>query len=469
VAEWFVDASISGGNGTDPASAFPSVGSITWTAGDRAWVRNTHYEFLGSSVYLGTAMGSPSYFSQWHNVIGWPQSDDPWYDIRPARGTTVGWDADVPSTAVYSVWGIKQPTFATSVSANIGIGFLLPVGGSVFNVCLQNNGNIMNMWSSQGDQWQRYLDNVTLLCNSGTFPGGGSVAMRFNASLGKITIPCSTSGTFGTAIIGSSMASMRHLVIPAPGIFPYLLDWSGSNMLHIGHIEVQCASYNLAFGAVTPLISGPNITTDGMFHVGRISGKRPAVGVASTGILGFNGIQIDDYFGDGPMINPSPTQPSTRVASINEAACDIGSGAVRAMIYNVASVVAAAQRYAGVWGNKPVMRGYFDVASGTQLEVRVPLYITGVASLTNGTLMAHLFAAGTKGTVCNSATLLVGTPAAWSGSLITAGSAWIFKSVFHPTETASQVPFEIFPPVFTQATSGLALTGAAYFGQPYKV
>jgi hypothetical protein len=76
---------------------------------------------------------------------------------------------------------------------------------------------------------------------------------------------------------------------------------------------------------------------------------------------------------------------------------------------------------------------------------------------------------GTNTKVCNSSNLLVGTPSAWTGSLITAGSAYIWVNTFTPKETANNVPFEIFPPNFTQATSGLPLTGAIMFGQPYKV
>lgn len=78
-------------------------------------------------------------------------------------------------------------------------------------------------------------------------------------------------------------------------------------------------------------------------------------------------------------------------------------------------------------------------------------------------------AAGAKTSVAVSGSILPGTPASWSGSLISGGSAYLWSCVFTPTETSNNIPVEFNLGLFTQATSGLGLTAKAFFGEPYKV
>jgi hypothetical protein len=464
MADWYVDASAGGtGAGTSPANAFVSITSVTWSHGDRAWVRKTHKETV-NSVYVGPRSFANTSFSRWAFTIGWPSAGDPFYDERPAAGVSASWDSDVPSTLVYSVCGQKFPTFLSSGGGAPSAGMLLPRNGGLYNVAIQNTGGVTYPWaSSDGSANERVLENVAILANSGGYFNAVSDPLR-NATLGKIFLPSSASGVSG--LIGQQVA--RHVVVPSLSQGYSVMRLSNAAPMAIGLLEIWSSSFSVLIDD-NQLVS--NMTEgEGQFHIGRVCGKRPNNGVTSLGRAATLLAQIDDYYGDGPMI-VGGSYPNTRVASINEAACDVGSGASNALIYSVRSIAAVDQGYYVPIFQVPALRKYFNVVSGTAIEIRVPLYVdsTFIHSPAAGVNRAMLGCCGTVPVVSVKSNVLVGSPSQWTGSLIAAGSAWIWSCVFNPTETNSGVPFDVYLGQPLQTTSGQGLTGQMFVGEPYKV
>ena len=468
MADRFVDAAAVGaGDGTTPANAFVSVSSVTWGAGDRVWVRNTHYELLTQSMFIGpqsfTVINS---YTQWGMTIGWPQAGDPFFDERPAAGVSASWDADIPGTACYSLTGNKFPTIAGSTTGNAG--YFLPQGGAVYNMCLQNNASAVAFepWVNGGVPYKRWLDNVVMLMNSGTVSDAWN--SKIACSFGKLTMVLSS--TTGFANVFNIHA--KHLVVGSRSLISTQLfrTVNAANPVFIGLLEIQAGSMAYLLGRNNTA----NICDDqgeGQFHIGRIAGKKPTVAISSLGIDCYHDLMVDDYYGEGPVLGGILSTQHTRVASVNEAACDIGSGAVNAMIYEVNSNGAIANiAYSMPSMKRPVLRKYFDVVSGTAIQIRVPIYVdaTGTFSPPSGQHRSYLQAMGAVPNVCVRSTLLPGTPAAWTGSLITGGNAYLWTNTFVPAESGT-VPFEVYLGWPTQAVNGTAVKGQAYFGEPYKV
>jgi hypothetical protein len=473
MSDWYVDNAVVGGNGTAPNTAFASVSSIVWAAGDRAWVRRTHLETYVSSQALGPNFNLDA-FSRIAHCIGWPDVGDPWYTERPSAGVSASWDSDAPSTEVYSLWGYKFPTIQTSTANQNGTAILLGASFGLYNFCLRNtayngtmpigNGANVNFSTAR----RTFLDNFIIITSSGGFfPNFASGINAGNFSVGKYIL-ISSGGSNGLFSSGN-MPQCRHLLVHSKTVAPYMFVTGGGTTAGqmIGVLELQTSSIPVMFSQNGRTTTG---VTEQQWRIGRVVGVKPYNGI-SSGPAVFPDIGIDDYFGQGPVCGGGLGDPFFRVASINEVGCDIGSGAQNALIYNVTSQSAANQAYQELNWQQIQMRKYFSVSSGQGIEIRVPIYVdsTGVFSPANGTMKSYMQAAGCKTSVAGSAAILVGTPANWSGSLIAGGSAYLWASVFTPTETNSYIPVDFSLGLFTQATSGLGLTGAAYFGEPYKV
>jgi len=457
MADYYVDASATGANnGTSPADAFTSILSVPFAPGDTAWVRNTHNEFLTSSQQLGPAWAIDG-FTRWANIVGWPQPGDPFHAIRPLSAVSAGWDSDLPATNVYSVYGYKMPLLTTS-NAN-GRGILLPRGGGVYNFCLANTGGAAtNQWSSlHGAAEDRVLDNIVFLGNNGPHTYGTTDTL--NALCGKVTFISSVGNVIATVPFPPSIAA-RHVVIHSMSSAPFgLVSTEATPATHIGLLEMQSNSIGYF---VSPHVRNPQETTGQTYlrWIERVTGVQPNLGIGSLGVDYCAAIRVDDYYGGGPRIIGGNGNMDSYVSSV------LHDGKA-ATVFEVSSIVASAQRYHDARDAFPTIRKYFDVTSGTPLNVVVPVYIVSAYSLTSGMLRAHLLSPGSNTRICNSADIMPGTPALWTGA--SAGSAYLWTCVFSPIETASQVPFDLHPGNFLQASSGQGLDGRVMFGEPYAL
>lgn len=455
MAEWYVDASQSGGNGTSPLSAYPSVLSITWAAGDRAWLRRTHYETLPDSATPGPNFAQDN-FSRWAFVIGWPDSGDPFYDERPLVASA--WDADVPSTSVYSVYGLKFPTLNNSNNAAAS-GISLPRGAYMANLAFQNSGGgTFLAWRDRTDFQNIIIDNAILLSAGGAT---NRIAQALEMRNGKIYIVAS--GAPGTSGLLTSGVFVDHLVLHQLSVVSGGMLRGTTFAGRINHLELRTASVDYLGTEMGGTISNAGNLIN--LSIGRCSGSAPYSGdCLKTGLSGQPLLAVDDYFGTGPRIIQG-AKNSTIYCSTAQA---MHNGS-RVMQYSVSSEAAANQNYqSNIW-RIPAMRKYFQVTSGTPATFRIPIYIdsTGVFSASAGMLKANMLARGARPVFCVRSNLLVGTPASWSGSFVSGGSAYLWQVKFFPEETGL-VPVEVFMPPLTQATSGAGLIAYALFSEPYS-
>ena len=457
MAEWYVDANQVGGNGTHPASSFPSVLSITWAPGDRAWLRRTHYETLPDSATPGPNFVLDT-FARFAHVIGWPDSGDPFFDERPAAGVTSGWDADVPSTSVYSVYGLKFPTLNNSNNAAAS-GISLPRGAIMANIAFQNSGGpTFTAWRDRTDFQNVMLDNVIILSAGGaTTRIAQALELRFGKMWMVSTGAPGTSGLFTSGVYASHLV-LHDLSVVSGGMFRGT-TFNG----RIDHLEIRTNSVDYLATAMGGIISNLPVLTN--LSIGRCSGSAPYSGDAlRVGLSGSPLIAVDDYFGTGPrIINAS--KPGTFFCSSVQG---MHNGS-RVLNFSVSSENAANMNYQSPIWRLPALKKYFQVTSGTAANFRIPVYAdsTGVFSLSGGLMQARLVARGAKAQYNVKSNMLVGSPTLWSGSFVAGGSAYLWEVKFLPQETGL-VPLEVYLPPVTQATSGQPLVAYALFSEPYS-
>ena len=457
MADWYVDAGIAGGNGTHPSTAYPSVLSITWAAGDRAWIRRTHYETMPDSATPGPNFAL-DVFARWAHVIGWPDSGDPFFDERPSAGVTSGWDADVPSTSVYSVYGLKFPTFNNSNNAAAS-GLSLPRGAIVANIAFQNSGGgTFTAWRDRTDFQNVMLDNCIILSSGGPT---NRIAQALELRFGKLWIVAS--GAPGTSGLFTSGVYVDHLVLHGLSVVSGGMFRGTTFNGRINHLELRTNSVDFLATAMGGNIA--NLPVLSNLSIGRCSGTAPYSGDAlKTGLSGNPLLAVDDYFGLGPRIIQA-SKPSTFFCSSVQA---MHNGS-RAFHFSVSSENAANLNYQACIWRIPASRKFFQVTSGTPATFRIPIYAdsTGVFSLSSGLMQARLVARGAKAVFNVKSNVLVGSPTSWSGSFVAGGSAYLWEVKFFPEETGL-VPLEIYMPPVTQSTSGQPLVAYMLFSEPYS-
>lgn len=464
MADWFVDKSIVGGNGTDPASAFASVLSITWSPGDLAWVRKTHTEQLTNSQFLGCGSPSSPGTNQWFRVIGWPSSGDLFYATRPARGVTVGWDSDVASSVPHDVFGYNWPTIVGSSNSAV-VGILAGYQTGIYNFAFHNvaaGGGAAPLYTGLGDIRDHVLDNVFI--SIGSDGGGGPFGANvFNAMIGRLII-CGSTTTNVKMINGA--ANIRQLEIhsramiggAASGIvdcqatcdIANIINWSNS----ISYLFSTNNTNHRETGWAPPPIG----------HIGRITGVRPYSGYHAAEGNFTSDLRVDDYFGEGPIVFGGGL---TRVLSSGEAQ----HNALSAIQFSVQSHTAGTNfQYNDGRQRWPNVRKFFNVTSGTTLTICVPVYVdsTAVFSLFSGLVRGYMPLLGWQGSACNSGNTIAGSYTNWTGSLIGGGSAWLWTNTFTPKETGT-FPFDLHFGAWLTANSGDRISGSVIFGEPYSV
>lgn len=465
MADWFVDANTTTGNGTDPASPYASLSSITWADGDIAWVRRTHVECANYDRTV-FPVHTLTTFTKAFAIVGWPDSGDPFHNRRPARGVTVGWDSDLPATNVYSLYGYKFPTIcgsatSTTTCTNMGRGI------TVANLCINQIGSYNGLpIRILASEWRNIWDNVL-------FTRSNSVFSRFAASglpqqMDKVIIPCSEAS--GTGLLDNTGYEIGHLVLPSQTVIGNggILR-STSQIARIRLLENQSNSVCNFFPAnLAP--TGPFVASN---IIERAVGIEPLFNIATGDNTSQNDARcvVDDYYGKGPRVwNDENGKMCYRGCSSAEAM----HNGKRAVYVSVKSVGTLRQWLFGDHNFTPIMRSYVSVTSGTTITLQLPVYVGSAALSTVMSVNAfgfrtNLLAAGCKAQVTDTKSgVVAGNVSSWSGTFISGGSAWLLRFQFTPAETGI-VPFEVFLPQWTQATSGVGFPCNALFSEPYSV
>jgi hypothetical protein len=466
MADWFVDQGIVAGNGTDPASAFASILSVAWASGDRAWVRNTHFETITNSQILGQNTPSVAGFSRWHFAIGWPGVGDPFYDERPARGVTVGWDSDVASSTAQNTFGFNHPTFLNSNGGN-GAGMLFGYQMTLANFCFCTSPGLTTIapWNNTfGILSDRIVDNALVLCTANG-QGNGMGNKQWNFMGGRIIVTNSAGSNPSAAILNGAICARVIEVHSRAGINNGLFNPTAS--LNIGMVINWSTSIPFLFDNNNGGTLEQNTTLLAQTYVGRIVGIKPYSGYTAGEVNLTPALRIDDYFGEGPIQPGDHLTANMRVASSGEAQ----HNALPAVFYSVGSGTFFGLR--GFWDARwrnPSMRKYFSVVSGTNVAIYVPVYIDSTAtySAACGQMRSYLQCKGAAGNACVRSTLIPGSYTNWTGSLIAGGSAWLWVSTFTPKETGT-FAFDIHFANHFQTNSGDVKKCYTLFGEPYAV
>ncbi len=456
MADWYVDNSIAG-NGTAPNTAFPSVSSVVWGNGDRAWVRKTHVESFPDSAFVGIKSGDNKDPRRCF-IIGWPSSGDPWYDERPTAGISA-WDSDHAGTDCYSVHGLDFPTFSAS-HASAGFGPQINGGSYMFNLCLSNVASSNTFW------WWRvnsnaFIDNCAMLRGYGCYQTiVGNDLNFFVVRFGKFYM--ATSGA-ATGFSDNAHIRAEHLVLLPATVVNCGFVIAQSSFI-VEHITNQSNSVDYLFRE----LAHDNTNFDRHAMVRRVDGIKPYSGAVIQGVTGERVNQycwVDDWYGEGPIMGNPLGGVEVRMASSAEAMFN-GN---RAMAWETKSFDNTNEHYNDAPNHQKIVRAFFDVTSGTQSTFRAPFYVdsTGVHSPTNGLWSMRLMSKNANPVYNVRSRILPGTPALWTGSLISGGSAYFFEGLWTPIETAN-VELQVSMPTLAKSGAGAKIS---YFlvGAPYKV
>lgn len=457
MADYFVDKSQVGGNGLTANSAFASITSVPWAAagGDRAWVRQSHQETITRSTWVGPTHDQDSY-SRVSHVIGWPTSLDPFYDERPTAARAA-WDADLPATFVYSVYGLRMPLLVFSSNAGI-------IGGRqsvLANIAFSNSGGASTAGPTfVNDRENLWGDNIAWFYQGGPLLRWAAGPSTLNR-IGKITLVVSDAvGNSAGAV--PNILSIEHLVIHSASIYGGgFLSVQGPGQ--IGLVENQSNSVDVMFRGVS---AGWSDFNNFGLYIRRICGIEPYSGDITQGAFakGFLGSVVDDYYSRGPRI-VGGAAGAARLVSSAEALHD----SKRVFRWDVASIQATQQFY-GRGPNRVLLeKKQFAVVSGTPITIRVPIYVgsTNVMSLANGTIKAMLDVRGKNSDYAVQSNILAGSAGMWSGTAPVGGTPYYFDATFLPAETKDDAMFNLRLGTITQATSGAGLIGYTLFGEPY--
>lgn len=461
MTDYYIDAGIAGGNGLSPASAYASVLSVPWAASDRAWVRRTHQETITNSQILGTNITSPAAFARVAAIIGWPNSLDPFFDERTADGIAASWDSDHAPTGVYSLYGIDVPTFSNS-NNNTSNGMIIGLGMVYANLCLNQIGSAYHLPINAFGQSRSVFDNIVITRSHATtgpyltnlnFSIGNIGRMTVIASYGTTTSPLFSNGVWAAHIVVHSKSSIAGPL--------FTINSGNSFGTRVMMLENYCSSLSYL-----GIVNDEGFAATAPIMIDRFFGQAPyTADVNQNGAIGVLGMAIDDYLGLGPRFIMSAGKVNHQVVS----SADAMFNSRRATKVFVESIAPAAQNFLGRYNRHPLLSRLVSVTSGTQINMYLPVYVdsTAVYSMNGWLTRFELLAAGCTPKFSQRSMVLAGSPTLWSGNLISGGSAWFYKSSWIPAETGL-VPFVVFMPPITQATSGENKIGYWLFGEPFN-
>jgi hypothetical protein len=224
---------------------------------------------------------------------------------RPLACRQAG-DADNQATEILSVFSMNLPVFCSSNNADTSAGFLLGTGTVYANMCFVNCGGAGTTapWliddTGHTNQFQRrYFNNITNLFQNG--PMNRLVQDGFfPAIVEKYTLIASNAVPSGNgALIASS--SIKQLVIHPKTQHQSIFRNDDLDtdilMLYNQSNSVANIAHHTTSEVGLSLPSPPVATFAGSLAFVRIAGFINSLGIAAEPLW-----QIDDYYGDGPLL-----------------------------------------------------------------------------------------------------------------------------------------------------------------------
>ena len=210
--------------------------------------------------------------------------------------------------------------------------------------------------------------------------------------------------------------------------------FQGTNLVDVGGIHFDTASYNYIVGAAAP--------TAGLFHsfrVGYLTGEKPQLaGGEKSSIYPFlPHIYCADYFGEGPGIAYRESGWHSYVPS----SAQLMYGTARAMVLEIASGATSGNDNYQWNPYRPVAEYHTAVTSGTPVGFSWPL-ITYNTSLFVGppATIAVLGGLADKPTIdAGSRNIVTGSAGGWSGTSAGLGSPWTLVDTVTPQFSGTMV------------------------------
>jgi len=446
MTDWYVDSAAAGDNsGTSAVNATINITSLYArvgsgpVAGDFVWVRRTHFEDIpvsGGTVSWGSNSGqlSSNSVAAWNWLVGWPNSQDVFFDMRPTApqsGATPDWDNDASS---------PYPTIVTSSAiTNRGVA---PRGAfAIYNFTMVNSVNLQTPVLVGNDQNKAALEKANWQVYGRTASWETAAGVEI-PNLSDVTITTS----LNTFLFSSRPLNAGKITITASSVIRSL--FSATYDVEIQHIHNDSNSLGAIFtwnGGTIPNYLRP-------LRIRRLSGIKPNNGFI-TGIIDFDNANVrlfvDDFYGEGPrIIGPSGGHQTYRTTSAQ--ANYVGRETYCTEVMSGGSDLIFAQ--GRLHNHTPDATAWIRVSSGTPVSVAWPIYGVGAPNpdLYHGKLMflTHAFSGQvTNPLICGSRYLKSGNVNSWSGTSLTAGSAYFMVHTITPRETGT-IQAQLYIPGF---------------------
>lgn len=441
--DWFVDRLATGtGTGATPTNAATNIASLCAVTpagvlpGDFIWIRRTHFEVASNqSLLWGSNSGNVTAQSASLpcHLVGWPNSADPWFDLRPTSarsGQTPDWDND----------SINKPYFHVDSIANSAVGAFNP----------RPNSHVWNMTfvSSSGGKPPLAIDEVTqqnFNCDF-FFPSDSAPFNSDTFNFDNITMTTSRAVADGY-MFDNLPAQIGKLTIGSGTCFNGGVFWSGVP-IDAMHVHVDTSSLKALFSDGGFL--GSTFTTQR--RVRRVSGNKPFYEDMITTLPDLNAniyrVYIDDYYGEGARILAPPS--GIGMATVTSAQANFVGRRVGRLQVNSCATANHISGQGGLWHPWPEFSGFVRVSSGTPIGVRWNVYMVAMGNPELIPFKIHFLADvrsyATPVVPCvGSRYLGVGNVNSWSGTLVSAGSAYTLVHTVTPRETAT-IMVNLFAP-----------------------
>lgn len=419
MANWYVDSAAVGTNSGDtPANAAWNITSLTFAAasagvapGDFVWVRRTWCSTAG--IFIGRSGWNVNSQPLMY-IVGWPNSGDPFYDIRPGEARSAGWDADAaPFTNVpYPYFSSSRAALQIPVFQSNNRGFHI----TNFAWVASNALSRLSFGQEVGQTYGKWFIWNHL------FTSGDAEDITYCTSHAE------TTGTF----IDECYINRLHITQSCnitTGLF--------GNIIYIGEVFNDCNSVN-AFGVRRTGACPANV---GVVRGNPFTSDDAIDGFAASNTR-YQSIHVENWFGAGPRrLGAGLGGYTTFVAnSVTASYSGVNSAGANATAMQVRSSNPGVQSMLDFQGGANQYGGtVFDtyiVQSGVTYEATLPLYITR-ASCVDAFKNGFLQVAGGASKI-ERTHVIPGTPARWQGQSIgAAGSAYLMRFQFTAFDTTT--------------------------------
>lgn len=448
--DWYVDSSAVGTlSAQAPADAHIDVFSFfaadSMQIGDRIWVAKRYFKDAphSANLYKLTTRGKDDAGKV--QLIGWPNSGDPFYQARPAAGISAGWDAHTQASS----FG-QGDMFTLTNSSGASGGIDVREGQGHYNICfVDSSASATSKWGMNiGVDDGIDFDNMFFV---GRAPKGesmygfGRVRLVYHSAVNRPII---------------NPVAIREFEVMSQSVISSLLDEDTAARLDIGRLIISTSSLNYLFERTAATTNKP--TSDKI--IDSIRGNKPNLGDVEPNATREDspiGIMVGDYYGEGPKIMSTLGETVVRVGTVSELAYSAsqatlltGSGSTTQDGYGQENVALIAVRV-------------FSPNSGDSFSVEWPV-LTNQSSIQNPNLRLPHFStmygnSAPNFTEISSQNIAAGSLDNWSGSLKTANSsAFILVGSFTAVNDGDVAIGLYLPPPLQGA--GQVSIHSGYFG-----